>query len=88
MTRPKQSRTIHVNRPQRRWTIAAGIACAMGVSCPSLAGGGIGTANTREAAIQQATVLMPESSTITNADCTLQSGGGLAVYTCAVEWEP
>ena len=68
--------------------MAAGIACTIGLSCPSLAGGGVGTANSREAAIQQAAVLMPKGSTITDADCTLQTGGGLSVYTCTVEWEP
>ena len=81
-------RQFDVHRHQRRWRITAGIVAAMGFTHPTLADGGVGTASSREAAIQQATALMPEDSAITDADCTLQSGGGLSIDTCTVEREP
>jgi hypothetical protein len=77
-----------LNQHRCRWHIAAAIIACVGFFSPVHAGGGVGTANSREAAIQQATALMPEGSVISDADCSLQSGGGFTVYTCNVEWEP
>jgi hypothetical protein len=77
-----------LNQHRCRWHIAAVIIACVGFFNPVHAGGEIGTANSREAAIQQATELMPEGSVITDTDCTLQSGSGLTIYACNVECEP
>lgn len=54
----------------------------------SLAGGGVATAESQEAAIAEATVLMPSQASIVSEDCTVQSGDGMELYTCTVQWEP
>ncbi len=70
------------------WGIAATWLLATAVAQPVKAGAGVATATTREAAIQEATVLMPEQAAINSMNCSVQSGDGDELYTCTVQWEP
>ncbi len=70
------------------WLFTACGCLSVALPSESLAGGGVATAESREAAIVEATVLMPSQASIVSEDCTVQSGDGMGLYTCTVEWEP
>ena len=70
------------------WGIVGTCLLAMSVPQRVKAGAGVATAATREAAIQEATVLMPAQAAIGSVNCTVQSGDGEELYTCTVQWEP
>lgn len=70
------------------WSITATWLLTTAMAQPVKAGAGVATATTREAAIQEATVLMPAQAAISSVNCSVQSGDSEELYTCTVQWEP
>ena len=83
-----QGKATCMSRARTWWVITACGFLSVGLPPESQAGGGVATAESREAAIAEATVLMPSQASIMSEDCTVQSGDGMELYTCTVQWEP